>query len=37
MTEQDILDGYLKITVLLAVVRSAEFIEITLQQKQQAN
>jgi uncharacterized protein len=36
MTEQDILDGYLRITVLLAIVRPAEFIEITLQQKQQA-
>jgi uncharacterized protein len=35
MTAQDILDGYLKITVLLAVVRPAEFIVITFQQKQQ--
>jgi uncharacterized protein len=35
MTAQDILDGYLKITILVAVVRPAEFIEITLQQKQQ--
>jgi uncharacterized protein len=35
MTAQDIVDGYLRITILVAVVRPAEFIEITLQQKQQ--
>jgi uncharacterized protein len=35
MTAEDILEGYLKITILLALVRPAEFIEITLQQKQQ--
>jgi uncharacterized protein len=35
MTAQDVLDGYLRITVLLAVVRPAEFIIITFQQKQQ--
>jgi uncharacterized protein len=35
MTAQDIIDGYLRITILVAVVRPAEFIEITLQQKQQ--
>jgi phage tail sheath protein FI len=35
MTAQDILDGFLLITVKVAMVRPAEFIEITFQQKQQ--
>jgi hypothetical protein len=32
MTPQDILDGILRITVLAALIRPAEFIEITSQQ-----
>ncbi|WP_341366038.1 cadherin-like domain-containing protein [Yoonia sp. BS5-3] len=35
MTPVDILEGILRITVLLAVVRPAEFIEITFQQQMQ--
>ena len=35
MTPVDILDGILRITVLVAVVRPAEFIVITFQQQQQ--
>jgi phage tail sheath protein FI len=35
MTPTDILDGYLRITVKLALVRPAEFIVITFQQQQQ--
>ena len=35
MTPNDILEGILKITVLVAVSRPAEFIEITFQQQQQ--
>lgn len=35
MTATDILDGIMRITVLVAVVRPAEFIEITFQQLQQ--
>ncbi len=35
MTATDVLDGIMRITVLLAVVRPAEFIEITFQQQQQ--
>lgn len=35
MTPQDILDGVMRITVLVAVVRPAEFIEITFQQQMQ--
>lgn len=35
MTANDILDGILRITVLVAIVRPAEFIEITFQQKMQ--
>jgi phage tail sheath protein FI len=35
MTPEDILNGILRITVLVAVVRPAEFIEITFQQQQQ--
>ncbi|MEN9353614.1 MAG: hypothetical protein RL318_939 [Fibrobacterota bacterium] len=35
MTAQDILDGILKVTVLVALVRPAEFIEITFQQQMQ--
>lgn len=35
MTAQDILDGYMRITVLVAVSHPAEFIEITFQQQQQ--
>jgi hypothetical protein len=33
MTSQDILDGYLKVSVRVAVVRPAEFIVITIQQE----
>ena len=32
MTEQDILNGYLRVTLLSAIVRPAEFIVITLEQ-----
>ncbi len=35
MTGQDILDGYMLVTVLVALVRPAEFIEITFQQEMQ--
>ncbi|WP_231889147.1 phage tail sheath family protein [Mangrovibacter phragmitis] len=35
MTSNDILEGILRITVLVAIVRPAEFIEITFQQKMQ--
>ncbi len=35
MTSQDILEGILRITVLVALVRPAEFIEITFQQQMQ--
>lgn len=35
MTPEDILEGILRITVLVAVVRPAEFIEITFQQQMQ--
>lgn len=35
MTATDILEGILRITVLIAVTRPAEFIEITFQQQQQ--
>lgn len=35
MTPQDILDGYMRVTVLLAVSRPAEFLVITLDQKMQ--
>lgn len=33
MTPGDLLNGYMRVTVLVAVVRPAEFIEITFQQK----
>jgi phage tail sheath protein FI len=33
MTPQDILDGYLRVTVLVALIHPAEFIEITFQQQ----
>lgn len=35
MTPEDILDGILRVTVLVALVRPAEFIEITFQQQMQ--
>jgi hypothetical protein len=35
MTPTDILDGYLRVTVMLAMVRPAEFIVLTFQQQQQ--
>jgi phage tail sheath protein FI len=35
MTPNDILEGILRVTVLLAPTRPAEFIEITFQQQQQ--
>ncbi|MEL6452337.1 MAG: phage tail sheath C-terminal domain-containing protein [Pseudomonadota bacterium] len=37
MTAQDILDGYMRISVRVAVTRPAEFIEITFQQKMQTS
>lgn len=33
MTAEDLLNGYMRVTVLVAVVRPAEFIEITFQQQ----
>jgi phage tail sheath protein FI len=33
MTEQDILDGYMRVQVLLQMIRPAEFIELTIKQK----
>lgn len=35
MTANDILEGIMRITVLVAVTRPAEFIEITFQQQMQ--
>ena len=35
MTPNDILEGYLRVTVLVAITRPAEFIEITFQQQMQ--
>ncbi len=35
MTDEDILEGILRVTVLLAPTRPAEFIEVTFQQQQQ--
>ena len=35
MTGEDILEGILRITVLVAISRPAEFIEITFQQQMQ--
>lgn len=35
MTANDILDGIMRITVLVAIIRPAEFIEITFQQQMQ--
>lgn len=35
MTPEDILEGILRVTVLVALVRPAEFIEITFQQQMQ--
>ncbi len=37
MTANDILDGYMRVTVKVAVVRPAEFIVITFQQKMQTS
>ena len=37
MSGQDILDGYMRVTVKVAVVRPAEFIVITFQQKMQTS
>ena len=37
MTQQDILDGILRVTVLVALSRPAEFIEITFEQKMQTS
>ena len=37
MTPNDILDGYMRVTVRVAVVRPAEFIVITFQQKMQTS
>lgn len=34
MTSQDILDGYLRVTLLVALVHPAEFIVITVEQQQ---
>ena len=35
MTPEDILEGIMRITVLVAITRPAEFIEITFQQQMQ--
>ncbi|MBF9222666.1 phage tail sheath family protein [Hymenobacter ruricola] len=35
MTADDILDGYMNVTVLVSIVRPAEFIELTFQQQMQ--
>jgi phage tail sheath protein FI len=35
MTAEDILEGIVRVTVLVAIVRPAEFIEITFQQQMQ--
>jgi hypothetical protein len=35
MTPEDILEGIMRITVLVALIRPAEFIEITFQQQMQ--
>ena len=35
MTPEDILEGTLRVTVLVALIRPAEFIEITFQQQMQ--
>jgi len=35
MTAADILDGFLRVTVKLAIVRPAEFIVLTFEQQQQ--
>ncbi|MCG8326058.1 MAG: hypothetical protein MI974_00175 [Chitinophagales bacterium] len=35
MTANDILDGYMRITVKVAIIRPAEFIVITFQQQMQ--
>jgi phage tail sheath protein FI len=35
MTPEDILEGILRVTVLVALIRPAEFIEITFQQQMQ--
>jgi phage tail sheath protein FI len=37
MTAQDILDGYMRVTFAVAVVRPAEFIVITFEQKMQTS
>jgi phage tail sheath protein FI len=37
MTSDDILDGYMRVTVKVALVRPAEFIVLTFQQKQQTS
>lgn len=37
MTGQDVLDGYMKITVKVAITRPAEFIVLTFQQKMQTS
>ena len=35
MTPEDVLEGIMRVTVLVAIVRPAEFIEITFQQQMQ--
>ncbi len=37
MTADDILDGYMRVTVKVAIVRPAEFIELTFQQQMQVS
>ena len=37
MTPQDILEGILRVNILVALVRPAEFIEITFQQQMQTS
>jgi hypothetical protein len=35
MTPEDILEGILRVTIKVALIRPAEFIELTFQQQQQ--
>ena len=37
MTADDILDGYMRVTVKVAIVHPAEFIELTFQQQMQTS
>jgi phage tail sheath protein FI len=37
MTTQDILDGYMRVTIKVAISHPAEFIELTFQQQMQTS